>query len=217
MSFSLGGIAKTALNQAQEPIKAYNFRVILHPDLGGSLSILGGIKKIVGGLGASVALGSFSSVEGVGWKTDVHTVREGGVNDREHRLPGRTTCNELVFSKGLTVLDPMWDWYRSTISGNVNRMNGTIFLMTDYHTPTGGLSFVPSTGIPLAAWHFYHAFPTALEGVRLDASQSAIAIQHLTVSIDRIEKVGLPGGALGSLAATALGGVGASIAGSLLS
>lgn len=216
MSFSHGGVAKTALNQAQEPIKTYNFRVILHPGSGGSGGILGAMKKIAGGLAASVALGSFSSVEGVGWKTDVHTVREGGVNDREHRLPGRTTCNELVFSKGLTLLDPMWDWYHSTISGSVSRMNGTILLMTDYHTPTGRISAIPSTGMPLAAWHFYHAFPTALEGARLDASQSAIAIQHLTVSIDRIEKVGLPGGGLGALAADAVGSVGLAAAGSLL-
>lgn len=215
MSFSLGGVAKTALNQAQEPIKTYNFRVILHPDLGGSLSILGGMKKIAGGLAASVALGSFSSVEGVGWKTEVHTVREGGVNDRERRLPGRTTCNELVFSKGMTLLDPMWDWYHSTVSGSVSRMNGTILLMTDYHTPTGGISAVPSTGIPLAAWNFYHAFPTALEGARLDASQSAIAIQRLTVSIDSIQKVGLPGGGLGALAADALGGAALAAAGSI--
>jgi phage tail-like protein len=216
MSFSLGGMAKTALNQAQEPIKTYNFRVILHPDFGGSGGILGAMKKIAGGIGASFALGSFSSVEGVGWKTEVHTVREGGVNDCEHRLPGRTTCNELVFSKGLTLLDPMWDWYHSTISGSVSRMNGTIFLMTDYHTPTAGISAVPSTGIPTAAWHFFHAFPTALEGARMDASQSAIAIQHLTVSIDRIEKVGLPVGGLGALAADAVAGTALSIAGSLL-
>jgi len=215
MSFSLGGVAKTALNQAQEPIKTYNFRVILHPGLGDSLSILGVMKSIAGGLATSYALGSFSSVEGVGWKTEVHTVREGGVNDRERRLPGRTTCNELVFSKGMTLIDPMWDWYHSTVSGSVSRMNGTIFLMTDYHTPTGGISAVPSTGAPLAAWYFSRAFPTALEGARLDASQSAIAIQRLTVSIDFIQKLALPGGGLGALAAGALGGAALAAAGSI--
>jgi phage tail-like protein len=185
MSISLGGAVKTLENLALEPFKAYNFRVILHPDLssGGLLSAL------ATGFAASLALGSFASVEGIGWNTEVHPVREGGVNDREYKLPGRTTCNELQFTKGLTLLDPMWEWYRFTISGSVKRMNGTIFLMTDAHTPKVGL--LPSLGVPTAAWHFYHAWPRALEGVRFDASQSLIAIQRLTLAIDRIQKVSL--------------------------
>jgi hypothetical protein len=57
--------------------------------------------------------------------------------------------------------------------------------------------------------------PTALEGARLDASQSAIAIQRLTVSIDFIQKLSLPGGGLGALAADALGGAALAAAGSI--
>ncbi len=189
MSFSVGGALnklesgfKTLENLALEPYKAYNFRVILHPALSsGNL-----MSSIVTGGIASLALGSFASVEGIGWNTEVHTVRQGGVNDREHKLPGRTTCNELQFTKGLTLLDPMWEWYRFTMKGKVKRMNGTIFLMSDLHTPSFGP--LPSGGLPTAAWNFYHAFPRALEGVHFDASQSALAVQRMTLSIDRIEK-----------------------------
>jgi phage tail-like protein len=185
MSFSLGGALKMAENLASEPFSAYNFQVILHPDLSS-----GGLLNVIAtGVLASMALGSFASIEGIGWNTDVHTVREGGVNDREHRLPGRTTCNELQLTKGLTLFDPMWEWYSFTISGKVKRMNGTIFLMTAAHTPKVGL--MPSLNVPMAAWNFYHAWPRALEGVSFDASQSAIAIQRLTLAIDRIQKVSL--------------------------
>jgi phage tail-like protein len=184
MSFSLGGALntlesglKTLENLAVEPYKAYNFRVILHPDLKSG----GLLNSIATGLLASLALGSFATVEGIGWNTEVHTVREGGVNDREHKLPGRTTCNELQFTKGLTLLDPMWEWYHFTVKGKVKRMNGTIFLMSDMHTPS----------LPTAAWNFYGAFPSKLEGVHFDASQSALAVQRMTLSIDRIEKFGL--------------------------
>lgn len=167
---------------AFDPFKAYNFRVMLSPDFSTS-GVLGAVGA---GALASVALGSFTSVAGIGWKTEVRTVREGGVNDREHKLPGQTTCNELLFTKGLTLLDPMWEWYRFTLTGRVKRMNGTIVLMSDIHTPNIGA--VPAVGVPVAAWNFYHAWPTALEGARLDASQSLIAVQQLTLAVDRIEK-----------------------------
>jgi phage tail-like protein len=202
MSFSLGGALntvesglKTLENLAVEPYKAYNFRVILHPDLKSG----GLLNSIATGLLASLALGSFATVEGIGWNTEVHTVREGGVNDREHKLPGRTTCNELQFTKGLTLLDPMWEWYHFTVKGKVKRMNGTIFLMSDMHTPSVGqkvgplpsVKLAPSIALPTAAWNFYGAFPSKLEGVHFDASQSALAVQRMTLSIDRIEKFGL--------------------------
>lgn len=157
---------------ALDPFKAYNFRVML------------GHNPFAG----------FHSVTGVGWRTEVRTVREGGVNNYEHKLPGQTTCNELVFSKGLTLLDPMWRWYSQTVSGRVKRMNGTIMLMSDLHTPSSvhvgrlSISGLPTTGVPVAAWSFFGAWPTALEGAQLDASQSMIAIQQMTLAVERIEK-----------------------------
>ncbi len=181
---SVGGALHALEQLATDPFKAYNFRVILHPDLssGGLLSAL-----VIGGI-ASLALGSFTSITGIGWETEVHTVRQGGENDRVRKLPGRTTCGDLVFTKGLTLLDPMWQWYRSTVSGNAFRMNGTIFLMADYQTPTFG-GHVPSFELPAAAWNFYHAWPRKLEGVQFDASNSSIAVQNLTLAIDRIKKI----------------------------
>ncbi|GLU34885.1 phage tail protein [Trinickia caryophylli] len=181
MSFSLGGAARAleSLGAVQalkglalDPFKAYSFRVVL------------GMNP----------LGGFNSISGVGWRTEVRTVREGGVNDYEHKLPGQSTCNELVFRKGLTLSDPMWRWYSQTISGRVWRMNGTIILMSDLHRPSPidimgtKISGLPAIGMPVAAWSFYGAWPIALEGAQLDASQSMIAVQQMTLAIDRIEK-----------------------------
>ncbi|HEX7683704.1 MAG TPA: phage tail protein [Trinickia sp.] len=181
---AVGGALHALEQLATEPFKAYNFRVVLHPDLS-SAGLVAAL--VVGGI-ASLALGSFTSVTGIGWETEVHTVRQGGENDRVRKLPGRTTCGELVLTKGLTLLDPMWQWYCSTMSGNVLRMNGTIFLMADAQTPTFG-AHVPSFGLPIAAWNFYHAWPRKLEGVQFDASNSSIAVQHLALAIDRIKKI----------------------------
>jgi phage tail-like protein len=166
---------------------------MVHPPFSASslFSLKGAIAAIekIGAAAISSMLGGFTSIEGIGWKTEVRTVREGGNNSYEHKLPGHATCNELVFSKGLTLVDPLWEWYRLTAVGTVLRMNGTILLMNDLHSPTVGS--LPSFGAPTAAWNFYNAWPTALEGVNFDASQSLVAVQRLTLAIDRIEKAGV--------------------------
>lgn len=168
-----------------DPLKAYSFRLVLVPSLSQLKAhpFLSVVATVLSG-----TVGGFTSIEGMGWKTEVRTVREGGVNDHVHKLPGRTTCNELVFTKGMAVLDPLWEWYSLTLSGQVVRMNGFVYLMSDLHTPTTGMTYMPTTGIPLAMWHFTGAWPTELEGVRCDASQSLLAVQKMTLAIDSIKK-----------------------------
>lgn len=192
---SISGVLKTVADLALvQPFKSYHFLVMVHPAFSANTSLFSmkGVQSVLQKAAAatiSSILGGFTSIEGVGWKTEVRTVREGGNNYHEYRLPGRTTCNELVFTKGLTLIDPLWEWYRLTAVGTVLRMNGTIFLMSDLHTPA--VTGLPSVGVPTAAWNFYEAWPTALEGVNFNASESLVAVQRLTLSINRIEKAGL--------------------------
>jgi phage tail-like protein len=172
----------------QEPFRAYNFQVVLMPDFGygktGIASVAAGLAGAAAGAIASAVFGNvvsgFTSVTGMHWKTEVRTVREGGLNDREHKLPGRTTCKELVFSRGVCAIDPMWEWYRATMSGHVLRMNGLIFL-------TSG-SPLSSPMSMLGSWHFSHAWPTELSGVQLDASQSLLAVQQMTLAVESIQR-----------------------------
>lgn len=186
------GVLNAIGGAVSDPMKAYNFRVIVLPSwkhlskLPAWLAVL----EAAGAAALSVLVGGFTSIHGMGWKTEAQVVREGGVNDRVHKLPGRTTCNELVFTKGMALLDPLWEWYSLTLAGRVLRMNGLIYLTADLHSPNGGSSYVPTFGVPepTGIWHFSGAWPTALEGVQCDASQSLLAVQKLTLSIDSIRK-----------------------------
>jgi phage tail-like protein len=148
------------------------------------------VLRAVNASSLTLLVGGFTSIQGMGWKTEVETVREGGVNDRVHRLPGRTTCNELVLTKGMALLDPLWEWYSLTLSGNALPMNGLIYLTMDIHTPRGWGGYRPTAAPPQLGgiWHFTGAWPTALEGVQCDASQSLLAVQKMTLSIESIKK-----------------------------
>lgn len=122
-----------------------------------------------------ILVGGFTSVEGLESRTEVRTVREGGVNDTEYKLPGQVTYSDLVLRSGLTALDPMWLWYRSTLSGQVKRKNGSIYLLDDQ-------------GMPSIWWNFYNAWPTAWQGPSFDAGQTLVALQSFTLAHQGIGK-----------------------------
>jgi phage tail-like protein len=169
-------------------MKAYNFGVTFIPDFGGGMA-----GKVVGaavGALANMVVGGFMSVKGMAWETDVRTVTAGGVNDRVYKLPGRTVCKELVFQKGVTLLDPMWSWYNQTRTGHVQRMTGMIYLISDAHANANAGSIpLPTLPTTFTQWHFTRAWPTAFEGVQLDASNNLLAMQSMTLAVESITKI----------------------------
>lgn len=122
-----------------------------------------------------IFVGGFMTIEGMGSKTAVETIREGGANGVEYKLPGQVTYSDLVMTSGLTFLDPMWLWYRCTMYGKPLRKNGTVYLMDDF-------------GFPQASWELRNAWPTEWEGPRFDASQTLVAVQRFSLAYERISK-----------------------------
>jgi phage tail-like protein len=120
-------------------------------------------------------VGGFSSIDGLGSSTEVKTVREGGVNDKEYKLGGQISYSDIVLKQGITALDPMWYWYKATLEGKIKRKNGSIYLLDDQ-------------GIPNVWWNFYNAWPTKWEGPSFDASQTMVASQSFTLAHEGINK-----------------------------
>ncbi|MBI3284922.1 MAG: phage tail protein [Burkholderiales bacterium] len=147
------GFAQRQLGIRIDPFKSYNFFVEVE----------------------GILVGGFMSVDGLESKTEVKTVRQGGVNDTEYKLPGQITYSDLVLKAGITALDPMWFWYQSTQSGDIKRKNGSIYLLDDQ-------------GIPCVWWDFYNAWPTGWQGPGLDASQNMVATQSFTLAHEGIKK-----------------------------
>lgn len=145
--------AQRKLGLSIDPLKGYNFFLEVE----------------------SILVGGFTSIEGVESKVEVKTVQEGGVNNKEYKLPGQITYSDITLKAGLTALDPVWFWYQSSLEGKIKRKNGTIYLLDDL-------------GIPSVWWNFYNAWPIAWQGPRFDAEQSLIASQSFTLAHEGIEK-----------------------------
>ena len=84
-----------------------------------------------------IVVGGFMSVEGLQSKNEVKTIRQGGVNDIEYKLPGQVTYSDLVLKAGMTAVDPMWSWYQAAMGGTVRRQNGSTRTMIFFRNGAG--------------------------------------------------------------------------------
>lgn len=122
-----------------------------------------------------MVVGGFTSITGLGSKTEVRTVREGGVNDKEYKLSGQITYTDLTLDSGLTALDPMWLWYQSTLKGQIKRKNGSVYLLDN-------------RGIPITWWNFFNAWPVEWQGPAFDSSQTLVASQRFILTHEGITR-----------------------------
>ncbi|MFZ6765732.1 phage tail protein [Undibacterium sp. Di26W] len=146
-------IAQRKLGLRVDPFKSYNFYVEVE----------------------GIVVGAFMAVDGLGSSAEVKTVRQGGVNDTEYKLPGQISYSDLVLKAGITALDPMWAWYQCTLSGKIKRKNGSIYVLNDQ-------------GLPCHWWDFFNAWPMCWQGPELDAGQNLVACQSFTLAHEGIRK-----------------------------
>ncbi len=111
-------------------------------------------------------VGGFSETTGIQRETQVEEVREGGVNDRVHRLPRETKYPNLVLKRGLTSSDALWKWHGDVISGKVVRRTVHVILLD----PQGG---------DARRWSFENAYPVKWTGAELKADSNAVAFESI--------------------------------------
>lgn len=111
----------------------------------------------------------FTNVSGLKMETEFDTVKEGGVNDYEHKLPRGIKYSDITLRRGL-VDWKLWSWYQKTVYGEIERKNGTISLLDH------------SGNNVLMSWSFYGAFPIKWEGPELSADTNKVAVESLVLA-----------------------------------
>lgn len=113
-------------------------------------------------------IADFAEVSGLEAETEVHTLREGGVNEYEHHFFTIRRYPPLVFKRGFTNSPELWNWYEATIKGKFQRKNGSIILL-DAH------------GQESYRWSFLQSYPVKWIGPQLKADVSEVAIESLEI------------------------------------
>ncbi|MGB7922513.1 MAG: phage tail protein [Pyrinomonadaceae bacterium] len=116
-----------------------------------------------------ILTGGFSECSGLQVETETMDYPEGGLNDYVHRFRGRTKYPALTLKHGLTMIDGLWSWHQDVIQGNVERKNGTIYLLNRMH-------------LPVLWWDFKGGFPTKWTGPDFRADSNSVAFESVEIA-----------------------------------
>jgi phage tail-like protein len=123
---------------------------------------------------AGVVQGRFANVTGLSAEIEVVEFREGGDDGVIRKIPGRTIYGDITLERGYTATDDLWSWLQDIIDGELVRKNGSIRVTSH-------------NGSELVRFNFFNAWPSKYElGVGV-ANGNDIAIEELTLTVERIE------------------------------
>ena len=98
------------------------------------------------------------------------TVKEGGVNDYVHILPGRIKYSNITLKYGVLSDRKLWDWFEAGMYNlDVKRLNISILLRD-------------VAGDVVRRWHVINAYPVKWEGPQLNTEGNQIAVETLELA-----------------------------------
>ncbi len=122
-----------------------------------------------------VEIGVFREVKGLEVTVGVEEIREGGQNGFVHRVPGRMTWPNLVFRRGVTDSNALFDWLSRTsgegYAGNRSKL-----------TRSGAITAVDHLGTRLRAWELIDVFPVRWKGPDFSAESTAPLEEELEIT-----------------------------------
>ena len=122
-----------------------------------------------------IEVARFSECNGLDFETETFDYKEGGLNSRVHRFPGRWKFNNLNLKKGIsTDGQALWNWVQSVVKGANTGEFPTHSVTVTLYDVTGKT--------PLRTWTFQDAYPIKWAANALSADQNVIAIETLTLA-----------------------------------
>ena len=122
-----------------------------------------------------LTIGAFTEVSGLSVQVDVEELAEGGQNGYTHKLLGRMKWPNLVFKRGLTDTDALFEWLMSASGEGLTRSGNQV------KPRNGRISVLDAAGRPMRTWTVLEAKPVKWTGPRLAASSRDLAIEELEV------------------------------------
>ena len=100
----------------------------------------------VPGVSTQACSAAFAECDGLDMTLDVKTIREGGNNTAQIRLPGAVSYGTLTLKRGMTPNFDLWKWFRDSVDdpglraevevvllANDGEMERARFALTRYH------------------------------------------------------------------------------------
>ena len=91
-------------------------------------------------------------------------------------LPGKAKYPPITLKWGVTDSYELYAWHLEAVNGRIRREHGSIILQDD-------------AGQEKVRWNFFDAWPSKWDGPDFNAKGNDVAIDTLTVSCERLERV----------------------------
>ena len=118
----------------------------------------------------------FTECSGLSGEVEVETYQEGGLNDYEHKLPGRTKYGNITLKSGVANAVDLWGWFQDIATGNVKRRDLSIVMYTQDQREA-------------MRWNLVHAFPVQWQGPDFSAGSTDITVHSLELAHNGISHV----------------------------
>lgn len=121
----------------------------------------------------------FTECSGLQAQTEVLEFKEGGVNTGSHKLPVRTTYNNITLKHGVTGSRELIKWYQRLLAKGFaasERKNVSIVVYT-------------STLTEAQRWNLIGAIPVKWVGPTFNPSNTEVAIETLELAFNNISSV----------------------------
>ena len=123
-----------------------------------------------------IVQGAFTECSGLNVERKTEQVREGGLNDYVHTLPGNVERGSITLKCGVILSTELWDWFQKGLrDGKVERRDISIIVPEAGATTAGQWQNART-------WWFGAAFPSRWSGPELKAGDSAVAVEALELA-----------------------------------
>lgn len=123
-----------------------------------------------------VEIGLFGSVRGLEVTSNVEEIIEGGQNGFVHKLPGRFQWPNIVFTRGLTQADALFDWMRKTSGEGFAEAGNKV------QRSSGAVTAIAYDGTRLRAWNLDAVLPVRWKGPDFDVANDAGLSEELEIA-----------------------------------
>lgn len=123
-----------------------------------------------------IDVGWFKTVTGLEVTVETEDVLEGGQNSYTHKLPGRMTWPNVVFTRGITDSDNLLEWF--------NKSSGEKFAENENKLArsTASIALLSPAGERLRAWDIDGAFPVRWSGPSFAVDDNSAAAEELEIT-----------------------------------
>lgn len=117
----------------------------------------------------------FQSVGGLNVEYDVETIKEGGENRYEHKLPGRSKYPDLALKRGILKDSDVIRWCKDALQGHdIKPAILRVSLLNEEHQP-------------VMTWKVHNAWPRKWSVSDFNATENAIVVETIDICYSYFE------------------------------